>query len=123
MLHVTFAKYIQDYRFELKFSTGHSGVVDLEDRRLVGADFLAQFAEKSLLDSLAVVDAALRHLPRAGVVQPLAYENFSVLVEQRDAHARAVGKIFAHGYCPVCAESGARTKPLPCSPSIHFSTS
>jgi len=32
MLHVTFAKYIQDYRFELKFSTGHSGVVDLEDR-------------------------------------------------------------------------------------------
>ena len=32
MLHVTSARYIGGYRFELQFSTGHAGIVDLEDR-------------------------------------------------------------------------------------------
>src|SRR5688572_5960537 len=65
-----------------------------DEARAVGADLLAHLAPGGLQRLLALVDAALRHLPgRAGVVDALGHEHLALLVDQHDADARPVGQL------------------------------
>src|SRR5690606_31041738 len=67
-----------------------------EDLEVLGprADFLAELAKHRRVDILAVVDAALRHLPPVAfaVVNPLADESLAPCVDQHHADAWAIGK-------------------------------
>src|SRR3546814_19381519 len=57
------------------------------------AGFLAEFAYRRFLGLLAVVDPALRHLPRlARGIEPLADEDAAVAVGEHDTRAGAVGE-------------------------------
>jgi hypothetical protein len=55
---------------------------------------LAQLAQRSDAQVLALVDAALRHLPGVTflVVDPLADEGVTIAVDQHDPHAGAIGQ-------------------------------
>src|SRR3546814_2403185 len=57
----------------------------------MNAGFLAEFADRRFLGFLAVVDSALRHLPRlARRIEPLADEDTAVAVGEHHARAGAV---------------------------------
>src|SRR3546814_258482 len=59
----------------------------------MNAGFLAEFADRRFLGFLAVVDSALRHLPRlARRIEPLADEDTAVAVGEHHARAGAVGE-------------------------------
>lgn len=66
-------------------------IKNFEDVSLVGADFLAHFAEEGVVQIFAVIDAALRHLPCAGRVDAFTDEHFTFRIKQGNTHAGAIG--------------------------------
>ena len=81
-------------------------LAELLDR--ADAGFLVELAQRRLVGILAVVDAALRHLPDVGGVGVLgpvgaaADEDEAVAVEHHHAGAGPVGQGFEGGHCIVC---------------------
>lgn len=65
-------------------------VMDADDLGLVGADLFEHFSQGGCPDILAVVDAALRHLPRAGTVEPFADEHMTIPVKDAKPDTGAV---------------------------------
>jgi hypothetical protein len=58
------------------------------------ASFLAQFAQSGCLLILAIVDAALRHLPSLDfAVDPLSDEDLPIHVDEHHTDARPVSKL------------------------------
>ena len=63
----------------------------------IGGDpgFFPQFAQRGGAGGFPLVDAALGHLPGLlEIVEPLARKDQPFGVDQRDAHAGAVGQVF-----------------------------
>ena len=103
-----------------------------QDTCLAGADLFLELAQGRFLRRLAVVDAALRHLPAFdGLVDALADEDEALAVDQHHADAwrdradrRACNRTLLAGHendavisaAPTMAEAGTRTKPRPVNP-------
>src|SRR5581483_7005243 len=96
-----------------------------DDLRFVGADLFVELAHRGLPRGLALVDAALRHLPIvAGDVDAAPDEDAVRAVEQHDADAGAIALdaqnlgVLAHFCAPFCplapasALAGASTNPF-----------
>ena len=64
------------------------------------ADFLVQFAEHRLFRRFAMLDPALRELPRMRT-EPLAPENLVARVEQDDADVRPEAFTVEHNQTPI----------------------
>src|ERR1043166_9460083 len=110
---------------------GQPLVVLAQELGLAGADLFLKLAQRRFLRRLAIVDAALRHLPAFdGLLDPLADEDEAFLVQQHHADAGAIGQflmlvfriVAGHAYDadylpgPTMAEAGTRTKPRPPRP-------
>src|SRR5439155_16885707 len=104
-----------------------------DDLGLVGADLLRELAQRGLARRLALVDAALRHLPvLADRVDALADEDLALGVHQHDADIGAVEGIVGAGALRhwlasrlsspglfTTTETGASTSFRSSSPPLH----
>ena len=66
-----------------------------QEFRLARPDLLLEFAKRCLFRSLAVVNAALRHLPAFyRLIDTLADKDEALSAQQHDAYAWPVGQVF-----------------------------
>src|SRR5690242_10422024 len=90
----------------LRHVVGHPVAALAQQQRLGRADLLTKLAARRLDGRLALVDAALRHLPGVGLVQPLADEHAPAGPDQHQSDIRPIelrGDVELHGLsCAGC---------------------